>query len=58
MMKHTNKMLAMEMMNSCSAEIPFKYLVFSLEFSLVLDLVDLTSEFTLNLKLVGSICLS
>jgi hypothetical protein len=48
----------MEMINSCSTIIPFKYLVFNLEFSQVLDLIDLIEEFALNLKLVGSICLS
>jgi hypothetical protein len=47
----------MEMMNSCSVVIPFKYLVFSLEFSQVLDKIALIEEFTLNLKLVGSVCL-
>jgi hypothetical protein len=41
------------MMNSCSAVIPFKYLVFSLEFSWVLDKIILTWRFALNLILVG-----
>jgi hypothetical protein len=44
-------------MNSCSVVIHFKYLVFSLEFSQVLDTTVLIEGFTLNLKLVGSICL-
>jgi hypothetical protein len=44
----------MEIMNSCAAVIRFKYLVFSLEFSQVLDKIVLIEEFTLNLKLVGS----
>ena len=39
--------------NSCSAVIPFKYLVFSLEFSWVLDKIILTWKFALNLILVG-----
>jgi hypothetical protein len=46
------------MMNSYSVVIPFKYLVFILKFYRVLDMTVLTYEFTLNLKLVGSICLS
>jgi hypothetical protein len=41
------------MMNSCSAVIPFKYLVFSLKFSWVLDKIILTWRFALNLILVG-----
>jgi hypothetical protein len=45
-----------KMMNACSAVIHFKYLVFSLEFSCFgLGLIE---EFALNMKLVGSICLS
>jgi hypothetical protein len=45
-----------KMMNACSTIISFKYLVFSLEFSSFgLGLIE---EFALNLKLVGSICLS
>ena len=41
----------MEMMNSCSVIIPFKYVVFRLEFSWVLDEIDLMWEFALNLNL-------
>jgi hypothetical protein len=43
----------MEMMNCCSTVIPFKYLVFSLEFSWVLDEIILTWRFALNLILMG-----
>jgi hypothetical protein len=41
------------MINSCSAVIPFKCLVFNLEFSRVLDKIILTWRFALNLILVG-----
>jgi hypothetical protein len=47
----------MEMMNSYAAVIPFKYLVFSLEFFRILVKVVLIEEFTLNLKILGSKCL-
>jgi hypothetical protein len=46
----------MEMMNSCSVVISFKYLVFNLELSSFgHNYFDL--RFALNLKLVGSKCL-
>jgi hypothetical protein len=47
----------MEMINSYPIVIPFKYLVFSLEFFRVLDKIVLILGFTLSLKLVDSICL-
>jgi hypothetical protein len=47
----------MEMMNSCSVVIPFKYLVFNLKLSQVLEHNCFDLRFALNLKLVGSECL-
>jgi hypothetical protein len=43
----------MEMMNSCSVIILFKYLVFNLEFSQGMDKL-LTHEFTLYFKPIGA----
>jgi hypothetical protein len=47
----------MEMMNSYSIVIPFKYLVFNLELSQYLKHNCFDLRFALNLKLVGSECL-
>jgi hypothetical protein len=45
------------MMNSCSALIPFKYLVFSLELSRIFEYNGFDLRFALKPEFVGSECL-